>query len=127
MTNIQKLYEIANITCKDLEFCKNCIYMKNNQCIDKQELIENCLPFTAKKQLELINWFIKTFAEIETLEINYYLNDSFQISSCNSVSKFEFEFEEALASFILNIWQALTDDQKEEIKRILSEVENENN
>ena len=113
MSNIQKLYEIVGIT------CKNCIYMENNQCINKQEFIEDCFPFTAEKQLELIKWFVKTFAEIETLEINYCLNDCFQISSCNSVSKFEFGFEEALASFIVNLYLDLTDDQKEEIKRIL--------
>lgn len=76
-------------------------------------------PFTIKKQIELIKWFVKTFAEIETLEINYRLNDCFQISSCNSVSKFEFEFEEALASFISNLYLDLTDDQKEEIRMIL--------
>ena len=93
MSNIQKLYEIAEVA-------------KHS-------------PFTAEKQLKLIEWFVKTFAEIETLEINYGLNDCFQVSSCNSVSKFEFEFGEALASFIFNLYSDLTDDQKEEIKRIL--------
>lgn len=120
MSNIQKLYELTGITCKDLEFCKDCIHLKDNQCVSKQEFVEECLPLTAEKQLELIKWFVKTFAEIETFEINYYLNDCFQILSCNSVSKFEFGFEEALASFIFNLYLDLTDDQKEEIKRILN-------
>ena len=93
MNNIRKLYEIAGV--------------------------EEHSSFSVEKQLELIKWFVKTFAEIETLEINYGLNDCFQISSCNSVSKFEFEFEEALASFISNLYSDLTDVQKEEIKRIL--------
>lgn len=99
MSNIQKLYEIAGVV----------------------KLVEQDYhpPFSVEKQLELIKWFVKTFAEIETLEINYCLNDCFQISSCNSVSKFEFEFEEALASFIFNLYLDLTEDQKEEIKRIL--------
>lgn len=102
--NLQKLYEIAGVDSVGFN-----IYT----------LKDEYPPFTAEKQLELIKWFVKTFAEIETLEINYHLNDCFQISSCNSVSKFEFGFEEALASFIFNLYQDLTDDQKQEIKRIL--------
>lgn len=116
---ITKLYEVAGIACKDLEYCKNCIYMKNNQCINKQEFIEDCLPFTAVKQLELIK-FVSNFKVYEAV-----IHKNRKWFMCASIGCGDYyesrseSFDQAVAGLIINLWQDLTDDQKQEIKRIL--------
>ena len=88
-------------------------------CETYNQKVEKGYLFTAEKQLELIKWFVTNNAELETLEITYYLNDCFQISSCAKSSHFETNFEEALAGLINDLWQDLTEAERKQIKEIL--------
>ena len=83
-------------------------------------------PFTAEKQLELIKWL----AKIYELSINWekqYNSYRFEIRDYrngrlnHSVCCYEEPFEETLAYLINRIWKDLTDQEKEEIRRILNE------
>ena len=115
--NIEKLYDLANIICKDLEFCESCIYLKNNQCISKKEFIEECLPFTESKQLALIKLlaFEKRFS-LKYINAKWsFYNDEWGVSS---TIKYE-PFEQALAGLVCVLWKDLTDEQREEVRGIL--------
>ena len=113
--NIQKLYEIAGIypDCKarecGLDYCANssgCGYAEYP-------------PFTAEKQLELIKWVsnFKVYESVIHKDSKWFMCASI---GCNDYCESRNEsFEQALASLILELWKGLTDDQKQEIKRIL--------
>ena len=96
----------------DCEIINNTHNCNNFEC-DYKRL------FIAEKQIELIKWFVINNAELETLEITYYLNDCFQISSCTKSSHFETNFENAIAGLINSLWQDLTEEERKQIKEIL--------
>ena len=129
MTNIEKLYELAGITCKDLEFCKDCIYLKDNLCVSKQEFVEECLPFTANKQLELIK-FIEKIDWVDCLTTYFYAVRQLWVFIVSPVKEFSNEqlkyfasedkdFSQALSGLIIELWNDLTEQQRNEIKEIL--------
>lgn len=124
MTEIEKMFENAGIRickrkqgftlkdCTDRE-CKECGYY-------------NYPDFTAEKQLELIKWL----AKIYELRINWVERDNsyhFVIRDytnrrlSHSVCNYEVPFEETLAYLINRIWLSLTEQDKEEIRRIWNE------
>ena len=109
MNEIEKLYENVGITkignkkCTPTEFldCQNyCFISENNKC-DKFSF--EYPPFTAEKQLELIKWLI----------IEGYIEDmlTVQISEEN--------FEACLADTFNELWQSLTEEEKQQVKGIL--------
>ena len=78
-------------------------------------------PFTAKKQIELIKWLCqKTYRNY--LLVRYdFMNCQWQIE-CNMTDSNKLDsFNETIASIINNLWQSLTDQEKEEIRKILNE------
>lgn len=109
MTKISKMFENAGI--KPLcqipdEYCG----MKN--------IYED---FTAEKQIELIKWLCqKTYRNY--LHFRYERDINNWKMECNMVGLREYgSFEECFAGLINNLWQDLTDQDKEEIRRILNE------
>ena len=114
MNEVEKMYENAGIE-------KVYEYVGHYPKTDENGIILPMVypPFTAEKQIELIKWFVTNNAELETLEITYYLNDCFQISSCTKSSHFETNFDDALAGLINNLWQDLTDAERTQIKETL--------
>lgn len=102
--NIQKLYEITGV---------------DSVGFNTYTLKDEYPPFTAEKQLELIKW-VSNFKVYES--VIYKDHKWFMCASigCNDYCESRNEsFEQALASLILELWKDLTDDQKQEIKRIL--------
>lgn len=123
--NIQKLYEIAGV--EDIGEIKSCSLEDFNNC--ENLWIFDCLkcekakkilpPFTAEKQLELIKWVsnFKVYESVIHKDRKWFMCASI---GCNDYCESRNEsFEQALASLILELWKDLTDDQKQEIKRIL--------
>ena len=123
MTEIEKMFENANIkqdrmcewTCKDSETCNlNCKHYGSMQLYYP--------PFTAEKQLELIKWLSTKELKIRTNKQPYAIyigilgNDNTCFFGCEGLY-----FEQTLAEVINNLWQDLTDQEKEEIRNILNE------
>ena len=124
--NITKLYEIAGAQkcgCKDKVIGESCTYgsEKWEKCNAEgmacpKEIWETAEPpFTAEKQLELI----KKVLEKGLLQLNRSSLGNIQFCNFGNAGDYKAEFDEALASFIINLWQDLSDNQKQEIKRIL--------
>ena len=126
MKEVEKMYKnagiakIGNKKCTPAEFldCQNyCFISENNKC-DKYSY--GYPPFTAEKQLELIKWLIQyvgefyvsftAFGTLKDWEMLYDLKFSVHRNS----------FEECLAGFINSLWQDLTSEEKEQIRRILN-------
>ena len=106
MTEVETLYKNAGV--------------KKYRLLDMNNKLGWKYPsFTTDKQIKLIKWIAVSYSEFETLEITYGLNDCYQISGCRIVSTFEFEFEQALASYINKLWKDLSDEDKQQIKEIL--------
>jgi hypothetical protein len=98
MSNIKELYKLAgvnktNVTC---DYCE----LKCYDCT-KTPCPVDYPPFTAEKQLELIKWLTTTY-RVLTLERTF----------CNN-------FDQALAGLILELWDELSSEQREEVKEIL--------
>lgn len=122
MSEIDKLYENANIKAKeycdrDSDACMTCCpEWENRQDCWKYKSVMP--PFTAEKQLELIKWLIQ---EVDHLELwNFGGKEEtfdFDLGEINAKGA---TFEETLASLINNLWQSITDvELKEQIKEIL--------
>ena len=140
MNEIEKLYENANIkpeyrydcnladTIKPVEVFPLCSCSKGeikNYCTNKQDY-RYCKvykvnkiypPFTTEKQIELIKWLAKNKADI----LITYSNASkrFAVSCGYSGCVLSENFEIALAMRINNLWQELTEEEKQQIKEIL--------
>ena len=110
MTEIEKMFENAGFIKKQCKDYSCIVCEQNNNC-------EKYPPFTAEKQLELIKWLM-----INIKDYQYDVEDNkfwFYIDDCRE-TKYR-EFDEALAELINLYWQDLTDQEKEEIRRILNE------
>lgn len=103
MTEIEKMYKNAGVEpqYKKRTECKDGYTVghpceKGIACINcNRSVFEDVMPpFTAEKQLELIKWLSEDDTE---------------------------KFEEALSGLINDLWQDLTDQEKEEIRGILNE------
>ena len=121
--NIQKLYEIAGVNKRpqgycDFQYGASCPYDDQNcdtTCpywVDEEPAYP---PFTAEKQLELI----KKVLEKSLLQLSRSSLGNIQFCNLGNAGDYKAEFDEALASFVINLWQDLSDNQKQEIKEIL--------
>jgi hypothetical protein len=140
MTEIEKMFENAGIE-KEFEKPAECSknpYITCDGCMlydDKKGKCNNRKdypPFTAEKQIELIKWLAKLDGHFEISCIynkeaylfNFYFNrktekhknPTFPYSIIKSS-----DFVELLAKQINELWQSLTDKEKEEIRKILNE------
>ena len=79
-------------------------------------------PFTPEKQLELIKWLSYTFlGHFHCYTVSHRFSDNFGnycvgIGRCETYHK---HFDQALSGLVIQLWNDLTDKQKEEIKEIL--------
>lgn len=107
--NIQKLYEIAGA--KQLQHP----YYLLTYMIDGKPYP----PFTAEKQLDLIK-FVSNFKVYEVIK---HENRKWYMCACIGCDDYyesrSESFDQAVAGLIINLWQDLTEEQKQEIKRIL--------
>ena len=99
--------------------------MKHTQCEDCENFVYP--PFTAEKQIELIKWLMCKKQTIQ-VELRLYENDYCisHITECEDNDAIEYvetgrknTFEEALAELVSDLWQDLTDAEKQQIKEIL--------
>jgi len=120
MNEIEKLYENAGIEnelqgfhchrnwdiCENEYKCKICKY---------SELIYS-VPFTAEKQLLLIQWLLNR----ADLYLHKHKSDfTYSIASGNyAVNKYR-DLKKSIAEFINAIWQSLTEEEKQQVKGIL--------
>ena len=114
MTNIEKLYELAGIKEKhgvELTVDPTSEELKFNE----HYVCYGYPPFTDTKQLELI----KKLARIQPIKItdtseNWFVEPSGYYQMTPSK-----DFPQALVGLVCELWEDLTDEQREEIKRIL--------
>lgn len=101
--NIQKLYEIAGVD-----------FVGFNTYTLKDEYP----PFTAEKQLELIKWLYRQHQF--SIQYAFIKNEYGLIWSEDDFHEcWNTDFSQVLADLICQLWQFLSDDQKQEIKEIL--------
>lgn len=122
MSEIEKMYKnvkLTNLYCGDDYIAE---YMLQSECTnDNEEKCKTCdkvkisyPPFTAEKQIELIKWL----ALRDCITIVAYIggiysseHDKYNVSECS--------LESCLARLINNLWQGLTEKEKQQIKDIL--------
>ena len=103
MSNIQKLYEIAEVPRIYSEF--------NN---GREAIVENV--FSPYKQLELI----KLLSKKQYVYIIMSADKEYYLCTDNSfISGYNKQFDEALAMFINAYWQDLTPEEKQQVKGVL--------
>ena len=141
--NIQKLYEIAGVKKKycgwldmgDLdtqyeyvmcdtlkEYKETAEFSRTSYSSDNENYMipEIKYPsFTAEKQLELIKWVsdifvFRTYARLKK-ETTCFLTE--REYGCDEYFCKSSTLDQALAGLIINLWQDLTDNQKQEIKK----------
>lgn len=131
MSEITKLYENCNIKPKQEGYCdwdSNCPYPRlkcNDECpYWKDENEAKYPPFTPEKQIELIKWLARqNFVVCKNLGgwhtgINPTYDEDFGIT-CSKRATNLGSFEYALAGLINNLWQDLTEEEKQQVKEIL--------
>lgn len=135
MTEIEKMFENANVykmlcNCEfknlydyRIEYGSDvCDYTESNikepckVCEKAKQKIKYYPDFTADKQLLLIQWLAKT----RPIHINFLLDKWTIEGTIRYGIKYD-TFEDALSGYINQIWQGLTDQEKEEIRGILNE------
>lgn len=109
--NIQKLYEVAGIE-KEPIYSGSRLY---NPVITGYDYP----PFTAEKQLELIKWLgkRKDFA-LSCYNQIWEAETDFCWEYYETSSKHE-HFDQALAGLILQLWDGLSSEHREEVRGIL--------
>ena len=115
--NIEKLYELAGIDRKKPK-CLDCFF-ENQSCLRSYDECPSFYPpFTDTKQLDIIKLMSSEF----TVRINSNPNGTF-IMLMQSAKTFlwasDDKFEQALAKLVCELWEYLTKEAKQKIKRIL--------
>ena len=116
---IVKLYENVGIKgeWRDYRVKNGKVYNGKNP---KNRNIRLCHPrFTAEKQIELIKWLAIKGDFDSSIDIAKNAYDYWTIYFQGTRWTAE-GFEETLAGLINNFWQDLTEEEKQEIKRILT-------
>lgn len=116
--NIQKLYEVAGVEEKrGVELTADPI--SEEPKFNEHYVSYGYPPFTAEKQIEIIKFLISKHARFDMFK-NYEQKDLYMVYyECRYFPKQYLPFGEALAESINYLWQDLTEEQKQEIKRIL--------
>ena len=118
MNEIEKMYENAKVQKK--YDCTSCEYLSDYicpKCTDKQLKYPE---FTAEKQIELIKWLSTKELKIRTNKQPYavYIGVLGDDNTCSYGCEGLY-FEETLSELINNLWQDLTEEEKEQIREIL--------
>lgn len=122
MNEVTKLYENAeiepeiNYVC-DKEPCEQ-HSVDCQKCSHLYDTREDYPDFTAEKQLELIKFILGKGVYYDTdkncQEVWFHYTDDIENASYKP-------FDEAIAEFINILWQDLTEEERKQIKEILSE------
>ncbi len=110
MNEVEKMYKLANIKAKeycdrDSDACMNCCpEWKNRQDCWKYKSIMP--PFTAEKQIQLILFILNTFKQGFNCRV-----EGGKIS-LDTLAR-------GIAQEVVNCWQNLTEEEKQQIKEIL--------
>lgn len=123
MSEIEKMYENANIKAKeycdrDSDACMTCCpeWENRQDCWKYKSVIP---PFTAEKQIEIIKFLISKHARFDMFK-NYEQKDLYMVHyECRYFPKQYLPFGEALAESINYLWQSLTEKEKRQITDIL--------
>lgn len=116
MTEVEKLYSLAGFVkkqCKDY----SCIVCEQyNDC-------EKYPPFTAEKQIELIEFMLKKYGE-ETIGFELWKDNSYHVMCHLGYDGFENYADAntlggAIAGLITLYWKDFTEAEQNEIRRIL--------
>lgn len=115
--NIQRLYELAGVDKKPVH--------SGSQLYNPVITGYSYPPFTAEKQLELIK-FVGKLKENNEIGIEYQkdnnlwctcLRDTYD--ECLNIWAHHKHFDQALAGLILELWDKLSSEQREEVREIL--------
>ena len=133
--NIQKLYEIAGVedigkveSCSSEDY-ENCEYFWRFDCLKCEKAEKVQPPFTDTKQLDIIKWLAIKHSKYSILHIDKYcgcFRVCFDKDKTKDDAGYEFDyaghntdFSQALAGLVCELWDDLTDTQREEVRRIL--------
>ena len=136
MSEITKLYENAGIETNKYKLCcTGCKHIAKLKVIngypskwicDKYDEVADCdraepeyPPFTAEKQIELIEWIIGKYNEVSFSKRGSGYNiciDDGSFIGCHHNDK---ALERCLAGDINLLWQDLTEEEKQQVKGIL--------
>lgn len=120
MSEVEKMYENAGIKPE---------YIEGENLMEYSYGTLKYPPFTAEKQIELIKWlelndnfdflemFYKPIQDLWCFRL-YWLTElaGEDAELCLGYKK---TFEEALAMLVNNLWQSLTEEEKQQVKEIL--------
>jgi len=132
MTEIKKMFENAGVEpqYKKRTECKDGYTVghpceKGIACINcNRSVFEDVMPpFTAEKQLKIIQLLSKIRNAIQFCysDNQYILVVNFETEKCQWANKYHDKPDEALADMVNVLWKSLTNQDKEEIRRILNE------
>lgn len=115
MNEIEKLYENAGVGKQAFCSCTDTCYNGSlSECEGRNAY--KYPNFTADKQLELIKWLSEEAIYINHAEGKYFIfTMNIGGSECSK------DFDTSLAKYINLIWQDLTEEERKQIKEILSE------
>ena len=102
MSEVDKLYELAG-------------FKKNWTAIGDDDIDDCYPPFTAEKQLELI----KLLCTQRYIDIRFTPEGEYYLFAYYIGCGFNKNFDEALAMFVIQYWQDLTESEQEQIREIL--------
>lgn len=115
MTEIEKMFENAGIEPVDYKLesmgtLKFSVDDIGNTWTREQYMKEVPIypPFTAEKQLKIVEWFIS---------YSWWLN----LKSLDIKLDFSLDFDEKLAKLVNRLWESFDDQEKEEIRKILND------
>jgi len=120
MNEIEKLYKNAGAE-PSYRFCIGCPYSASGECPPRCP----SPPFTAEKQIELIERLAKNkfvvYNNLGCWHVGTTQTYSEELGIVCKHSAMNIDsFDEALAKLINSLWQDLTDEEKQQIKEILS-------
>ena len=138
MSEIEKMYENAEVMIQDCLCGYHCVFDKSNKnCIVNEKCkTKDCAylddnSFTAEKQLELIKWLATKDYRNFANKLLISTNEGYTCFSVGISTDYGSEclyeenafcsklFEQALAGLINNLWQDLTEEEKQQVKEIL--------
>ena len=128
MSEITKLYENANIEKEVIKGCydyysklgidiwkENDCRGKNCDTCKKDKSIKEYPPFTAEKQLNIVKFLFNQGVYYST-----FPNDTYQFHISDDIENPQpRKFDIAIAEIINDLWQDLTEEEKQQIKEIL--------
>ena len=121
--NIQKLYELAKVEKKQFSGVIQGDYPMRFHNVGYP-------PFTDTKQLKLIKWIEQVLDFVDVIQFVYRPDDNvwflyaFVVEEFAGISTTPYtgthaDFSQALAGLVCELWEDLTDTQKEEVRGIL--------